>query len=74
MNRGFLSPLDLIMESLLDFMEERAGWFIDSIGVHVLEGTFSISRPIPRPTYESIDANEVQVYEVRIPRLQRHVF
>jgi hypothetical protein len=52
----------------------RKGWFIDSIGVHVLEGTFSISRPIPRPTYESIDNNEVQVYEVRIPRLQRHVF
>jgi len=52
----------------------RKGWFIDSIGVHVLEGTFSISRPTPRPTYESIDTNEVQVYKVRIPRLQRHVF
>jgi hypothetical protein len=25
MNKGFLSPLDLIMESLLDFMEERDG-------------------------------------------------
>ncbi|KAH8515229.1 hypothetical protein H0E87_003907 [Populus deltoides] len=40
----------------------RKGWFIDSIGVHVLEGTLSISRPpIPRPTYVSIDTNEVQV-------------
>ena len=53
----------------------RKGWFIDSIGVHVLEGTLPISRPIPRPNYESFDTNEVQVYyEVRIPRLQRHVF
>nr|TKS10118.1 hypothetical protein D5086_0000087040 [Populus alba] len=46
----------------------RKGWFIDSIGVHVLEGTLPISRPIPRPTYESFDSNEVQVYYEVIPR------
>ena len=45
----------------------RKGWFIDSIGVHVLEGTLPISRPIPRPSYESFDTKAVQVYEVRIP-------
>ncbi|KAF9686777.1 hypothetical protein SADUNF_Sadunf02G0025000 [Salix dunnii] len=42
----------------------RKGWFIDSIGVHVLEGTLPISRPIPRPSYESFDTKAVQVYEV----------
>ncbi|KAJ6684827.1 JACALIN-RELATED LECTIN 3 [Salix purpurea] len=42
----------------------RKGWFIDSIGVHVLEGALPISRPIPRPSYESFDTKAVQVYEV----------
>ncbi|CAK7346306.1 unnamed protein product [Dovyalis caffra] len=45
----------------------RKGWFIDSIGVHVMEGTSSVSRPIPRPSYESFKFNEVQASEVIIP-------
>jgi hypothetical protein len=46
----------------------RKGWFVDSIGVHVLEGTLPVPRPIPRPFYETSETSEVQqVYEVRIP-------
>ena len=46
----------------------RKGGFVDSIGVHVLEGTLPVSRPIPRPFYETSETSEVlQVYEVRVP-------
>ena len=42
--------------------------FVDSIGVHVLEGRLPVSRPIPRPFYETSETNEVlHVYEVRVP-------
>ncbi|KAJ6998693.1 hypothetical protein NC653_014763 [Populus alba x Populus x berolinensis] len=40
----------------------RKGWFVDSIGVHVLEGTLPVPRPIPRPFYETSEVQ--QVYEV----------
>lgn len=40
----------------------RRGWFVDSIGVHVLEGTLPVPRPIPRPFYETSEVQ--QVYEV----------
>lgn len=43
----------------------RKGWFVDSIGVHVLEGTSPVPRPIPRPFNETSEVQ--QVYEVRIP-------
>ncbi|KAJ6399523.1 hypothetical protein OIU77_020142 [Salix suchowensis] len=39
--------------------------FVDSIGVHVLEGRLPVSRPIPRPFYETSETSEVlHVYEV----------
>ncbi|XP_011048835.1 PREDICTED: jacalin-related lectin 3-like isoform X1 [Populus euphratica] len=43
----------------------RKGWFVDSIGVHVLERTLPVPRPSPRPFYETSTTSEVQqVYEV----------